>query len=142
MIKSEAENESQMDKIKYTLDDLRLRINEMRKKFRQFTIKAKRTAVKNNQEDDSDLDDDETEKVFKLCIYVKEQAKILTFSVNPRFKIRDLKHLLFEQVADQKNSSIDDMILSFNNSELSNDSYTLQDYKIADKSTITLEFDR
>lgn len=39
-------NESQMDKIKYTLDDLRLRITEMRKKFKQFLAKSKRAANK------------------------------------------------------------------------------------------------
>jgi hypothetical protein len=141
--KNETENESQMDKIKFTLDDLRNRINDMRKKFRQFTIKAKRqtAAVKNQDDVDSDLDDDENESQFKLCVYVKEQSKLLTFSVNPRCQLRDLKKILFEKLNESK-SSIDDMILTFGNSELTNDSLTLQDYGIVDKSTITLEFDR
>ena len=42
VIKSnESANQSQMDKIKHTLDDLKARINVMRKKFRQYTINLK-----------------------------------------------------------------------------------------------------
>ena len=142
VIKSEAENESQMDKIKYTLDDLRFRINEMRKKFRQFSIRAKRQVTKMNPDDDeSDLDDEENETHFKLCVYVKEQAKILTFNVAQRCKVRELKQILYEKIADKRNYSIDDMILMFNQTELANDSYTLQQYGVVDKCTIALEFD-
>lgn len=142
VIKNEAENESQMDKIKYTLDDLRSRINEMRKKFRQFSIKAKRQVSKMNpDEEDSDLEDEDNENHFKLCVYVKEQAKILTFNVNKRCKVRELKKTLFEKIDVKRYNGIDDMILTFNNVELANDSYTLQFYGLVDKCTIALEFD-
>jgi hypothetical protein len=142
VVKSEAENESQMDKIKYTLDDLRFRINEMRKKFRQFSIKAKRQVSKMNPDDEeSDLDDEDDENNFKLCVYVKEQAKILTFNVAQRCKVKELKQILYEKIGDKRNYSIDDMILMFNQTELANDSYTLKQYGVVDKCTIALEFD-
>lgn len=142
VIKSENENESQMDKIKYTLDDLRSRINEMRNKFRLFTIRAKRVSAKNNQSEDSDLDDEEIDGSFKLVVYVKEIGKIYNFGVYPRMKLKELKLELLDKIPDHNSNSIDDMILTFNNSELANDNYTLRDYGLKNESTITLEFDR
>lgn len=145
-------NESQMDKIKYTLDDLRLRITEMRKKFKQFIAKSKKTSKKptgGDVSDDMDLDDDEddvmddeddTEDLFKLCVYVMEQKKIVTFKIHKRCRVRELKQILFEKVADSRVSTVDEIKLTFNNVELSNDGYTISDYGIGDKATITLEF--
>jgi hypothetical protein len=146
--------QSQMDKIKVTLDDLRTRINVMRRQFKLYIIKLKRNlqASKNgltsdedveDQVDDDEIDDEDfdNEDLFKICVYVKEQGNILTFKVHRKCKIRDLKNILYEKVADQRDTSIDDLILSFNNRELINDLNTVSDYNIIDNSTITLEFD-
>lgn len=166
-------NESQMDKIKYTLDDLRSRINEMRKKFRQFLAKSKKAhkssgggggrgasaaAEANRSADlsqdietdevDDDDDDDETggmdeedEDLFKLCVYVVEQKKIVTFKIHKRCRVRELKQILLEKVADPARvRSIDELKLTFNSVELANDAYTISDYSVGDKATVTLEF--
>ena len=146
--------ESQMDKIKYTLDDLRVRINEMRRKFRQYNIKSKRTKVASqqrqqqvelsetdeNEDEDVEADEDEEEDVFKLCVYVKQQGKIVTFKIHRKCKVGELKQILFEKLADPKENSIDELILTYNNLELLNDAYSIKDYGVSDKSTITLEF--
>ena len=150
VIKSnESANQSQMDKIKHTLDDLKARINVMRKKFRQYTINLKRNAQHNRNnmetsdegEEDEGDDEGDNEDFFKLCVYVKEQAKIYTFKVNRKCRIRELKQILYEKISDQKELAIDDLILTFNGLELSNDSYSISDYAIGDNSTIHLEFD-
>lgn len=150
-------NESQMDKIKYTLDDLRLRITEMRKKFKQFLAKSKKSAksssaaanrsgdlseeIELDEDDDDEADEDENEDLFKLCVYVMDQKKIVTFKIHKRCRVRELKQILLEKVADaSKVQSIDELRLTYNNVELSNDSYTISDYSVGDKSTITLEF--
>lgn len=151
-------NESQMDKIKYTLDDLRLRITEMRKKFKQFLAKSKKAAkssssaaanrsgdlseeIELDEDDEDEADEDESDDLFKLCVYVMDQKKIVTFKIHKRCRVRELKQILLEKVADaSKVSSIDEIRLTYNNVELSNDSYTISDYSVGDKSTITLEF--
>lgn len=163
-------NESQMDKIKYTLDDLRSRINEMRKKFRQFLAKSKkssssaaaaaaaaksgganRSADLSQDFDETDADeddedeaggvDDEDEDLFKLCVYVVEQKKIVTFKIHKRCRVRELKQILLEKVADPARvTSIDELKLTYNNVELVNDAYTISDYSVGDKATVTLEF--
>lgn len=158
-------HESQMDKIKYTLDDLRSRINDMRKKFRQFLAKSKKAnkssggsggggAAAGNRsglsedietdevdDDESGAEEDENEDLFKLCVYVMDQKKIVTFKIHKRCRMRELKQILLEKVADSsKVSSIDDLKLTYNNVELSNDAYTISDYGVGDKSTVTLEF--
>ncbi|CAF0758942.1 unnamed protein product [Brachionus calyciflorus] len=148
ILKQNEQNESQMDKIKYTLDDLRNRINDMRKKFRQFVIKSKRSKVsrqadlsEDGESEFDELDDDEDNKdLIKLCVYVKEQAKILTLKVHRKCKVRELKQILLEKCADSKVETIDELQLTFNSVELSNDKYTISDYNVSDKSTITLEF--
>jgi hypothetical protein len=151
-------NESQMDKIKYTLDDLRSRITEMRKKFKQFLVKMKKTSKSSggfrqggagggadlsDDLDEDNLDDeneDENEDLFKLCVYVKEQKKIVTFKIHKRCRVRELKQILLEKIADQTVNTIDEIKLTYNNVEMSNDGYTINDYGIGDKATITLEF--
>lgn len=147
--KLSGENESQMDKIKYTLDDLRARINVMRKKFRQYTIRMKRTvnSTKQNLVDSSDegeeteLDeDDENEELLKLCVLNENQGKVLTFKVHPLCKIRELKKILYNKCGDER-YSIENLMLNFNKAELSNESYTLEDYNIYDGCTITMIFD-
>lgn len=149
-------NESQMDKIKYTLDDLRLRITEMRKKFKQFLAKSKKTnksgasrstagdmseEVDLDEDEEEDVDEDEADDLFKLCVYVMEQKKIVTFKIHKRCRVRELKQILLEKVADaSKVNSIDEIKLTYNNVELTNDGYTISDYGVGDKATITLEF--
>ena len=148
--------ESQMDKIKYTLDDLRVRINDMRRKFRQFVIKTKRnTNAKSprkfsdassndeeNEEEDEDDDDDvdeENEDVIKVCIYIKQQGKIVTFKIHCKCRVGELKQILFEKLANSEENSIEDVVLTYNSLELTNNAYSITDYGISDKSTITLE---
>lgn len=140
-IRSDRVIESQMDKIKYTLDDLRNRINDMRRKFRQFIIKSRRTTRQANLSEDSEteIDEDESEDLFKLCVYFKQQGKIVTFKVHRKCKVKELKQILFDKLANPKENSLNDMTLTYNNLELSNDGYTITDYGISDKSTITLE---
>lgn len=139
-----------MDKIKFTLDDLRSRINVMRKKFRQYTIKTKRSAqlTRRNSDftsddgDDGEFDEDEERNDnIKLCVYVKEDGKISTFHVKRTLKIRTLKNILLDKIA-PGSAHIDDLILSFNGMELVEDGYTIEDYNIEDTNTITLEFDQ
>lgn len=158
-------NESQMDKIKYTLDDLRSRINEMRKKFRQFLAKSKKANKSSGgggggggagnrsadlsedletDEADEEEDDeagDEDEDLFKLCVYVMDQKKIVTFKIHKRCRVRELKQILLEKVADPARiTSLDELKLTYNNVELINDAYTISDYGVGDKSTVTLAF--
>lgn len=138
--------ESQMDKIKYTLDDLRSRINEMKKKFKQFVVKSKRSKSINNADlSDAESEFDEIENevnsdIIKLCVYVKDQAKIVTFNMNRKCKVKELKQALMEKCADAEIDSISQLKLTFNNVELKNNNNTIIDYNIIDKSTITLEF--
>lgn len=164
--------ESQMDKIKNTLDDMRVRINEMRKKFRQHLIKAKRAAFNKSQskqtaasmssrgEDDQDfeIDDDDdvttlgeaTEEeddpdLYKISVFVKEKGTIITFRVHTKCKVKELKQILVSRANEDENNdeqeiyTLDNMVLSFNNLELSNNSLSLVEYGIGDKSTITLK---
>ncbi len=146
--------ESQMDKIKYTLDDMRMRINEMRRKFRQFVIKAKRSKtyrknsdLSDNESNEGEVDDDEIDEededdaddVLKLCVYVKQQRKIVTFKVHRKCKVGELKQILLEKLANRQENSVDDMKLTYNSLELTNDAYSITDYGVSDKSTITLE---
>ena len=80
-VRSTAEKESQMDKIKYTLDDLNARINVMRKKFRTYTIKMKRTANNRSNgeissdngefDEEEDFDDDNVD-LIKLLVVIQE----------------------------------------------------------------------
>jgi hypothetical protein len=166
---NKAENESQMDKIKFTLDDLRLRINDMRKKFRTFIAKTSKPApahrsltstkkrgqaielsdedIEEDEEDqdeedddDDDDDDDENEDLINVCVYVKSQAKIITFKVLRKCKVKELKAILMDKLGDTKLNSLDDIVLTYNNAQLVNNVYTLDDYDINDKCTITLEF--
>lgn len=139
-----------MDKIKFTLDDLRSRINVMRKKFRQYSIKTKRSAqlTRRNSDftsddgDDSEFDEDaERNDNIKLCVYFKEDGKISTFHLKKTLKIRTLKNILFDKIA-PANAHIDDLILSFNGTEIVEDDYTIEDYNIEDTNTITFEFDQ
>jgi hypothetical protein len=146
--------ESQMDKIKYTLDDMRMRINEMRRKFRQFVIKSKRSKayrknsdLSDNKSNEGELDDeeideedeDEADDVLKLCVYVKQQGKIVTFKVHRKCKVGELKQILLEKLANRQENSVDDIKLTYNSLELTNDAYSITDYGVSDKSTITLE---
>jgi hypothetical protein len=147
--------ESQMDKIKYTLDDMRMRINEMRRKFRQFIIKSKRaktlrkTSEMSNEdnedeedeviEDDDEEEEDDNDDVLKLCVYVKQQGKIVTFKIHRKCKVGELKQILLDKLANRQENSIEDIKLTYNNLALINDSYSITDYGISDKSTITLE---
>lgn len=141
-----------MDKIKFTLDDLRARINVMRKKFRQYTIKTKRSAqlTRRNSDftsddgDDGEFDEDEERNErIKLCVFIKETGMISSVYVNRTHKIRTLKNILLErEKLGPGDVHIDDLILSFNGMELVNDSYTIEDYNIEDTNTITLEFDQ
>ena len=139
-----------MDKIKFTLDDLRGRINTMRKKFRLYTIKSKRTVQTNalTSDDDDNEDDfdeeDEMGEYIKILVFVKDERKLLTLNrVSKRFKIRQLKQTLFQKVAgyDEANT-VDDMILNLDLTELSNENLTVDDYGLTDGCTITLEFDQ
>ncbi len=176
-------SESQMDKIKYTLDDLRVRINDMRKKFRQFIIKSKKGAAaasatattatgygkgkkssiagssrpmsedgdETYEEVETGGDDDEN--LQRVSVYVKDQAKIITFRVHRKCKVRELKQILSEKVkpdnddddsndeeSREKPVSLERIALSFNNMELTNNLLTISDYGIKDKATITLNF--
>ncbi|RNA15344.1 poly [ADP-ribose] polymerase 14-like [Brachionus plicatilis] len=147
VLKQGEQTESQMDKIKYTLDDLRNRINDMRKKFRQFVIKSKRSKSlkdvdlsEDGESEFDDIDNEEDSDMIKLCIYVKDQAKIVTFNMNRKCKVKELKQVLLEKCADAEVESINELKLTFNSVELSNNNYTITDYNIGDKSTITLEF--
>jgi hypothetical protein len=170
MTTNKAESESQMDKIKFTLDDLRMRINDMRKKFRTFiSNNTSRPAAKqahrsltstkkrgqtielsdddieeedeeDQEEDEDDDDDDENEDLINVCVYVKSQAKIMTLKVLRKCKVKELKTILLEKLGDAKTDSINDIVLTFNNVQLANNAYTLEDYDINDKCTITLEF--
>lgn len=158
-------NESQMDKIKYTLDDLRSRITEMRRKFKQFLAKMKKTSKGESKsgggggggggglssakqaaefsdelDEYDDEDEDEEDELFKLCVYVKEQKKIVTFKIHKRCRIRELKQILLEKVADQSVNTLDEIKLTFNNVELNNDVFSISEYGVGDKATITLEF--
>ena len=125
---NDASGESQMDKIKYTLDELRARINDMRRKFRQYTIKSKKISkatsnrkrtensrqmsLQNDDDDDDDeddealddeaLDDEDDSDLIKLRVYVKEQGKFVTFMVNRNCKVRELKQILAEKVKVEK----------------------------------------
>jgi hypothetical protein len=144
-LKNDSDNQSQMDKIKKTLDDLKSRINEMRKKFRTYSIKSKRNKntrqVETSEGEGDELEDDEeNEDQIKLHVYVKDQNKILTFSVNRKCKIKELKATLFDKFADAKVNSMEDLVITYNNLELANDIYSISDYGINDKSNITLEF--
>lgn len=148
IIKQESgSQESQMDKIKYTLDDLRSRINDMRRKFRQFSIKSKRnkpvaqrkSSDISDEEEDYHTDDEGTD-FFKLCVFVKEQGKIIAFRINRRCKIKELKQILFEKVTDPNLNSVEQMFLTYNTIEMTNDDYSINDYGIGDKATITLSF--
>ena len=148
IIKTDSENESQMDKIKNTLDDLKNRINEMRKKFRNYSIKTKRVAKSKGSVSDlsedgtSEFEFEDNEDVMKLSVYVKDQGKILTFRIHKKCKLRELKQALFEKIADPKLHAIDNLILSYDDVELANDMNTLSDYEIDGvKATITAEFD-
>lgn len=70
-----------------------------------------------------------------------EQKKIVTFRIHKKCRLRELKQILLEKVADANRvSSIDEIRLTYNNVELNNDGYTISDYGVSDKSTITLEF--
>jgi hypothetical protein len=172
--------ESQMDKIKLTLDELRVRINDMRKKFRQFVIKAKKsksgagkkvvTAASSSigggssrpmseagDETYEEVDDDD-QNLQRVSVYVKDQAKIVTFRVHRKCKIRELKQILAEKVKPENEdsedrededeepaaaaaaSSLQKMTLSYNNVEMVNNLLTVADYGINDKATITLTF--
>jgi hypothetical protein len=157
-IRSNEIAESQMDKIKYTLDDLRVRINDMRKKFRQFVIKSKRNAAASSNKSDSEMMDDvdgmssdgnlvddnnqndqDNEDLIKVSVYIKDQSKIITFRVNRKCKVRELKSILCEKQNDSR-LTLDDLLLTYNGLELINNSYSISDYAIGDKSTITLNF--
>lgn len=147
VLKQGEQTESQMDKIKFTLDDLRNRINDMKKKFKLFVIKSKRSkSLKEadlSEDGESEFDDIESEigsDIIKLCVYVKDQAKIVTFNMNRKCKVKELKQVLVEKCADAEIDSINELKLTFNNVELTNNNYTITDYDIGDKSTITLEF--
>lgn len=139
--------ESQMDKIKFTLDDLRSRINEMKKKFKQFVNKSKRSkSIKDadfSEDAESEFDEIDSEvnsDLIKLCVYIKDQAKIVTFNMNRKCKVKELKEVLLEKCADAEIDSISQLKLTFNSVELKNNNHTITDYNISDKSTITLEF--
>ena len=141
---------SQMDKIKYTLDDMRVRINEMRRKFRQFVIKSKRQtqrrisdASESNEETVGDENEAESETesddIIKVCVYVKQQGKIVTFKIHSKCRVGELKQILYEKLANRQENSIEDIVLTYNSLEMSNNAYSITDYGISDKSTITLE---
>ena len=139
------EKESQMDKIKFTLDELRGRINEMRKKFRHYSIKAKRivnnTGGFTSEENDDYEDDEDSDEIFKITVIVKNQERVFTFKIHAQCKIKDLRQILFEKVADPRVTSVDDLIMHFDMKELSNDYLTISDYGIVENCNITLEFD-
>ena len=153
VVKSVNDKESQMDKIKFTLDDLQLRIESMTKKFRQYSIKTKRSARTRADSDfttddgEGDLDDeDENGSMVNLVVYVKDNGhgghgELMTFQVNKTVKVKTLKSVLLNKVP-SGNFNVDDLILSVNGNELTNDNFTLEDYNIGPKSSITLEFDQ
>jgi len=141
------ENESQMDKIKGTLDELKARITEMRKKFRNYLMNIKkgkkankpRGGAKAKLPEAANEHDEDEENSITLCVYVKEQMKIITLSVGKKLKVRTLKQILVKEADDAKVNSPDRIRLSFNGEELNNDNYTITDYGITNKSTITCE---
>ncbi len=123
--------ESQMDKIKYTLDDLRVRINEMRKKFRQFIIKTKKgaNAGSANQTkkssiagassrpmsedgdetyEEADTGADEDENLQRVSVYVKDQGKIITLRVHRKCRVKELKQILAEKVKPDEDDEDDE----------------------------------
>lgn len=134
-----------MDKIKFTLDELRGRINDMRKKFRHYSIKAKRlqnnTSGFTSDENDDYDDDEENDDVFKITVLVKNQDSVFTFKIHAQCKIKELRQILYEKVADPRVTSVDDLIMHFDMKELSNDYLTISDYGIVENCNITLEFD-
>ncbi len=137
-----------MDKIKHTLDGLNTRINTMRKKFRQYTIRMKRVGGRSGDVssdgggDDDDLDDEDVEDHIKLCVVIEEAGKIWTYKVNQSCRVRDLRTMLFNKLADPSIRSVDSLILMFNKAELANDNFTISDYGITDGSTVVLEIER
>jgi hypothetical protein len=150
------EVESEMDKIKHTLDELKVRIIEMRAKFRQYLVAVKKgrrvlnTPAKpirsnintENEIDEDDDDEDENEKdLIKLCVFVKEQMKIITLNIHKKCKIKELKLMLSKKIDESEVTSIDRQKLTFNGVELINDSYSISDYGISNKCTITCEVD-
>jgi len=140
--------ESQMDKIKHTLDGLNVRINAMRKKFRQYTIKARRAAggrggeVSSDGGEDDDVGDEEGSELIKLCVVIEEAGKLWTFKVSQKCKVKELRAMLFSKLADESIRSVESLILMFNESELANENFTVGDYGITDGCTVVLEIER
>jgi len=183
------ESQSQLDKIRASLYELRLRINVMRKKYRLLARKTKLTSLTaasaaatskptsrsasatsslngrriEAYEDDEEVDantatediedeklgeDDEQEEAdeatvetFKLCVFVKDKSKLLTFRVQRNCRVKELKKILYEKIVDKDQHTYDDMILMFKGVELMNETQTLDDYGITKKCTVSLEFD-
>ena len=154
------EVESEMDRIKHTLDELKVRITEMRKRFRQYLVAMKKTKNlhkpsvpskpsrqslnnRNNQNIDEDFDEDEedSEDLIKLCVFVKEQMKIITLNIHKKCKIKELKQILSKQIDENEITPIELQKLTFNGVELINDNYTITEYGISNKCTITCEVD-
>jgi hypothetical protein len=151
------EVESEMDRIKHTLDELKQRISEMRKKFRQYLMavkKAKKLQQKpkpsapvlpnshNRESLDIEEDDEEDdEDLIKICVFVREQMKIITLNIHNKCKIKELKLILSKQIDENEAIPIDSIKLTFNGIELINDNYTIAEYGISNKCTITCEID-
>lgn len=165
---------SEMDRIKNTLDELKGRITEMRKKFRQYLSThrptkqatsqqnpnqskpqkpprnnatnpstSKPNATHTNDEDEQDEQEEPTEhtELIKLCVFVKDQMKIITLTIHRRCKIRELKQILSKQIDDREIITPDRQKLTFNGVELINEGYTISDYGITNKCTISCEID-
>lgn len=146
-------NKSQMDKIKDSLDELKIRISDMRKKFRNYLVSIKnsrnmksrnntrlRSTPQSNIQDDNDEDTTIIEETIKICIYVKEQMKIITLSIDNRLQVKELKEMILKQIRGDTFKNIDDIKLTFNGVIMANDFYTIDEYSITDKCTITCEY--
>jgi len=143
-----AAKESQMDKIKHTLDGLNVRINAMRKKFRQYTIRARRAAggrggeVSSDGGEEDDVGDEEGSELIKVCVVIEEAGKLWTFKVSQKCKVKELRAMLFSKLADESIRSVESLILMFNEAELANENFTVGEYGITDGCTLVLEIER
>ena len=149
------EVESEMDRIKHTLDELKLRIGDMRKKFREYLISIKkakklskqtvskpaRSNFNQNYDEEEEENDDDDDDLIKLCVFVKEQMKIITLNIHKKCKIKELKQILSKQIDENDVTPIQSQKLTFNGVELINDNYSITEYGVNNKCTITCEIE-
>ena len=74
-------------------------------------------------------------------MFVKEQMKIITLNIHKKCRVKELKLILSKQIDENEVTPIDSQKLTFNGIELINDNFTITEYGISNKCTITCEID-